>query len=54
MKDLVEKFKKYRLKQPIKEFERKAKKARRKGIWTVEELDLAEAEAKELIKAIWK
>ena len=39
---------KYRRIQPIEELERKAIKARRKGFFTVEDIDLAHAEGKRL------
>jgi hypothetical protein len=42
---------KYRRNQSIHELKRKAKKAfRRQNIWTDEEIDLADAEAREIMK----
>lgn len=38
-----------RRQQPITELKRKADKAKRRAIWTREDLDLADAEAVELI-----
>lgn len=38
------------LSKPLEELERKAKKARRKSIWTAEEIILAEKKAEELQK----
>ncbi len=40
----------YRQRQPLVELERKAKKARRPGWWTQEDIDLAKAEARNLVK----
>lgn len=40
----------YRRRKPIEELVRKAKKAKRKGIWTQEEVDLAIAEGERLSK----
>ena len=43
---------KERQRQPISELERKAVKARRKGRFTVEDIDLAKAEAREMSKLL--
>jgi len=40
----------YRLKQPIAELERKARKARRRSIFTQEDIDAANVRAGELYK----
>ena len=46
-------IKESRIKQPISELKRKAEKAReRANIWTVEELDYADARARELLAKI--
>lgn len=39
-----------RLAQPLEELRRKQKKARRRGIWTQEDIDYAEMEAEEMVK----
>jgi len=47
----MRKIDKARRSQPIQELKRKAKKAcRRQNIWTEEEIDLADAEAREIMK----
>ncbi len=49
MKEREEKIRQCRLKQPIEELRRKADKSvERSNVWTQEELDCADAEAKEL------
>lgn len=40
----------HRQHQTLDELERKAKKARRPGWWTQEDIDLAKAEAREMVK----
>lgn len=48
MKEREEKIRQYRLKQPLAELERKADKSRdRANIWTQEEIDAADKEARE-------
>ena len=44
-----EKIIQHRINKPLEELKRKAQKARRRAIWTVEELDLAAARA-EILK----
>jgi len=41
-----------RRKQPIPELQRKQKKARRKGIWTAEDIDLAHAKGEQLYQRL--
>ncbi|KKL25214.1 hypothetical protein LCGC14_2407550 [marine sediment metagenome] len=53
MKSRKDKIKEYRLHQPLEELKRKARKAReRANLWTVEELDYAQAQAREIRKII--
>jgi hypothetical protein len=47
-----DKFQKYRLRQSLDELKRKADKARRRAIWTLEDIDLARAEANEIGNAL--
>jgi hypothetical protein len=42
-----ERIRQYRVRQPIAELERKQRKAAQRGIWTQEDLDLADARAEQ-------
>ena len=50
-------FSEHRRSKPLEELRRKAKKARRGALWTVEEIDLARVEAKrqfeDLFDELW-
>lgn len=51
-RERADKIAEYRRQQPIDELRRKQRRARRKDIWTEEDIDLAFAEADELSRAI--
>lgn len=48
-----DKFQRHRLRQPLEELDRKARKARRKDIWTQEEIDAAMKEAEETCRILF-